>query len=800
MKFINITLIALTLLSGHIIAQDGAVLFSDSPDGDLLYDSSWGYRNSPSELELAGNNDKFPVDANHPFQGAHSLRLHWLSKSGGDWGIAVAAVGWAAHDVTQYDSLEYYINGPVTIHADDLPDLALEDTGNRKSTRVAMGNWLANVDDDTTTWQRITVPLNAFGSGSENSDFTRIKTLFHFQKNTDDTDHTLWLDEIRFIKAGGTGNGAPAVLQNIIAEGHDSRVDLIWTPGREENLSGYYIYRSDTKEGNYTKLNGVAHTTHVYSDFLGANDQTWFYTITAVNQNFQESVPSEPVQGSSYAMNEEELMSSVQRATFRYFYDYGHPVSGLTRERKGSGNTCTSGGTGFGLMAMTVASNRGFINRDSSAARTLKILRFLQDEAETFHGAWSHWLHGETGKAIPFSANDDGADLVETAYVVQGLLTVRQYFDRDNAEETEIRQRATQMWEAVEWDWFRRHNNSDVLYWHWSPEKEWIMNMPIQGFNETLIVYILAIASPTHGVPASMLHDGWQRMGAGNYENGKSFYDHKIFVGPDYGGPLFFTHYSYLGLDPRRFTDEFCNHFENNRNISLVHRAYCMDNPLSHTGYDSLCWGLTASDNPWGYTAHAPMNNDNGTITPTAALSAFPYVPEYSLPTMKYFYYTLGDRLWGEFGFRDAFNLDQNWFAQSFISIDQGPIILMIENYRTQLLWNLFMADPDIQVMMPTVGVNKTRTRLFMFRLLPNYPNPFNPETTIEYDLERPCRVSLTLYDIQGRLIMDLIHDEYKSAGHYKRVFNASGLASGVYLCRLKSGTSMQTQRMILLR
>lgn len=791
------------LMCGGLFAQDETVvIFSDSPDGDRLYDSSFGFRQSPSELELAGNNDKFPVDTAHPFQGAHSLRLRWTSNAGGDWGMAVAAPGWVAFDYTQYDSIVYWINGPAAITAEDLPELAIEDLANKKSTRSLLGTHLPDgVDADSTTWQKVQIPIDAFSPGPENADFTRIKTIFHYQRHDDGVQHTAWLDEVRLIKSGASGSEPPAAPRDLTAAGYDSRIDLKFARNTEPDLLGYFVYRSETREGAFEKLTGTVHTTHLYSDFFGENDRTYHYYVTAVNQNFQESLPSDTVSATSHTMTEEELITSVQEAAFRYFYDYGHPVSGLARERKGSGNTCTSGGTGFGLMTMVVGAERGFSSRDSIAARIVKILRFLRDVAPRYHGAWSHWIDGSSGATIPFSQFDDGGDLVETAFLVQGMLTARQYFDRDNPVEQELRTLCTQLWEEVEWSWYRQDPPQLVLYWHWSPNHGWRMNFPIKGFNETMIVYLLAVASPTYPVPPSLYETGWAGPG---YANGNTYYGHKQWVGPPRGGPLFFTHYSFLGFDPRDKRDAYCNYFDNNRNISLINRAYCIDNPGNHTGYGALVWGLTASDNPWGYSAHEP-NNDNGTITPTAAVSAMPYVPEESIATLKHFYYELGERLWGEFGFRDAFNLDEDWFAQSVLAIDQGTMAPMIENYRTGLCWELFMANPEIPQMLETLGwvtsveaVDGELPR--RFALLQNYPNPFNPETTIRFELARSEEVTLEIFNLLGQRVKTIYDNEFLNAGSQSATIDARHLSSGVYIYRLRAGEFVASHKMVVLR
>ena len=499
---------------------------------------------------------------------------------------------------------------------------------------------------------------------------------------------------------------APPAPNDVTATGHDRRIDLRWSFDTDPNLAGYNIYRSESEEGPFMRLNGSVHKVGVYSDFFGANDRTYYYYVTSeAILGGGQSEPSNIVSATSYAMTDEQLLTSVQEAVFRYFWDYGHPASGLAREgyKFGHGaNTCTSGGTGMGLMAICVGAERGFVTRVRASERVLKILTFLEENASRYHGAWAHWLNGATGQTKPFSTYDDGGDLVETAYVVQGLLTVRQYFDdRNDPVEAEIRRRATRMWEQVEWDWYLQHSRSEVLYWHWSPNHGWRMNHRIRGYNECMITYLLAIASPTHPIPASCYYSGW--AGAAGYANSHSYYGYRQWVGPKMGGPLFFTHYSHLGFDPRNKRDRFCNYFLNSMNISFINRRYCIENPNEYVGYGLSSWGLTACFNPWGYSAHSPTN-DNGTIAPTAALSAMPYVPRASIAALKKFYYTYGEDLWGPFGFVDAFNLTQNWFAPGYIAIDQGPIVIMIENYRTQLCWNLFMANPEIQPMLDAIG------------------------------------------------------------------------------------------------
>lgn len=400
-------------------------------------------------------------------------------------------------------------------------------------------------------------------------------------------------------------------------------------------------------------------------------------------------------------ISDEELLTLVQRQTFKYFWDFAHPNSGMARERNTSGDVVTTGGTGFGIMAIVVGIERGFTSRQEGHDRIRNIVDFLQT-ADQYHGAFPHWLNGNTGATQPFSAKDDGADLLETSLLMQGLLTARAYFDAAN--ERSLRDDITALYEAIDWDFFR--NGQQQLYWHWSPNFAWEMNLPISGWNEGLITYVLAAASPTYPISKEVYDQGWARNGA--MRNGSSYHGIPLPLGPDGGGPLFFAHYSFLGINPFGLVDAYANYEAQVKAHTAINRAYCVANPGGFYGYSADCWGLTASDDVGGYMAHSPTN-DNGVITPTAALSSFPYMPEESLKALHFFYYKLGDRLWGAYGFKDAFSLEDAWFADSYLAIDQGPIIVMIENHRTGLLWDLFMSAPEVKAGLRKLGFNSPK-------------------------------------------------------------------------------------------
>lgn len=418
---------------------------------------------------------------------------------------------------------------------------------------------------------------------------------------------------------------------------------------------------------------------------------------TAASINFNTAIDSS---NKFPLLSDSLLLDKIQQQTLKYFTDFGHPVSGLARERNSSGDIVTSGGSGFGIMAIVAGINRNFITKNQGFAQVQKMVGFLKNTAQKVHGAFPHWLNGATGAIVPFSDKDNGADLVETAFLMQGLLTARQYFSGASAEEKTLRNDINILWNNVEWDWFRQ-GNQNVLYWHYSENNLWAINQKIQGWNECLITYVLAASSATHSIPATVYSSGW--AGVPGFVNGNNYFGYQLPLGPDKGGPLFFSHYSFLGINPIGLSDVYADYTTQTKNHTLINYNYCVTNPQNNYGYSSSCWGLTASDIDGGYTASSPTN-DVSVIAPTAAISSLPYTPAESMQALKFFYYTLGDKLWGDYGFYDAFSLKNVWFANSTLAIDQGPIIVMIENYRTGLLWKLFTSCPEVKSGMSSLG------------------------------------------------------------------------------------------------
>ncbi|WP_428330505.1 glucoamylase family protein [Mucilaginibacter sp.] len=404
-------------------------------------------------------------------------------------------------------------------------------------------------------------------------------------------------------------------------------------------------------------------------------------------------------------ITDDQLLDLVQKQTLKYFYDFGHPTSGLARERNSSGDVVTTGGSGFGIMALVTGVSRQFLSRADGLARMQKIVGFLKNNAQTFHGAFPHWMNGATGAVIPFSAQDDGADLVETAYLMQGLLTARQFFNGTGTDEIGLRTDINTLYNNVEWDWFKQ-GNQNTLFWHWSPNYAWSTNMQVNGWDEALITYVMGASSTTHAIPKAVYDNGWALNGA--MKNGNTFLGVQLPLGPAYGGPLFFSQYSFLGIDPNGLSDAYASYDVQNKAHATINYNYCVANPKAYNGYSANCWGLTASDIENGYTASSPTN-DVGVIAPTAAIASLPYTPTQSMAALRFFYYKLGDKMWGDYGFYDSFNLTDTWFANSTLAIDQGPIIVMIENYRSGLLWNLFMSCPEVKTGMKSLGFSSPK-------------------------------------------------------------------------------------------
>ncbi len=718
MACVFIFLLGAALRAGAESFYDRHVVFDNSP-ADGSYYQSEGMVTPPSRLEMSDY--KLPVDTNHFKSPPNSLRLKWTSVPGGDWQMKIkSAERYGRNVVFDGDTLSLWCYSDTEISPAESPRIALQDQNDIGSPTINL------ITDNRRLpagkWVLLTIPFADFKplfERTEDEKFSpaKLSKIWLIQGLDDGKEHTLYLDDVQVYYHDQVDHQPPAMPVGLVVKAGERHFDLSWSNNPETNLLSYEIYRSWDGE-NFVPVGVQQGQFNRFEDFVGEPPRKAWYRISAIDLSGNESPLTSAVSATTRAFNDDELLDMVQEACFRYYWEGGHPNAGMAIEiLPGDENLVAVGASGFGIMALLAGTERHFITREQCAERLLKITRFLS-KADRFHGAWPHFLNGATGKvANYFGKYDDGGDLVETAFLVQGLLTARQYFDRDNTAEREIRQTITKLWRGVEWDWYRKEPTSDFLYWHWSPDYGWHISHPLVGWNETMIVYLLAIASPTHPVPASLYYSGWagqsdfavkyrqnwSRTTQGDhYTNGSSFYGYKLDVGEGTGADLFFTQFSFMGFDPRGRQDKYTDYFRNNRNIALINHAYCAENPRKYVGYSAACWGLSAGINSGG--GRPLSRDDNGTICCSASVGSFPYTPQESMAALKHFYRDLGPKIWGIYGFHDGFNQTQNWFDPVWMGLNQAVIVVMIENYRSGVIWKDFMANPEIRPALEAIG------------------------------------------------------------------------------------------------
>jgi hypothetical protein len=398
-------------------------------------------------------------------------------------------------------------------------------------------------------------------------------------------------------------------------------------------------------------------------------------------------------------ISDDALLDSIQKATFRYFWNYSSETSGLACDKSSTyKDYCSIGATGFGIMTLPAAIERGFITRTEGLARLQKIVDFLKNSVSSYKGVFPHFVNGNTGSVIPDGILD-GWDLVETSFLMMGLLTSRQYFNNPSLEENNLRTEINRLYQDVQWSEFQ--NGQDVLYWSYNPTGGW--QHPIRGWNETMITYVLAASSQTHSIEKSVYDNGFAQNGG--MKSGNEFYGFTLPLGSDYGGQLYLSQFSFLGIKPIGLSDSYADYEVQTKNHALINHAYCKINPKKYFAYSDSCWGLTAGASKGGYVQASP-SNDIGHIYPSAAVASLPYAPVESLKAIKYFYYRLGDILWTDYGFSDSFSFNTlpYWVANEVFGYDQLNMFCGIENYRTGLIWSLFTSCPEVQAGMRKLG------------------------------------------------------------------------------------------------
>lgn len=692
-------------------------VFFDTSLSPGYYTYTHGTQSTPSALKLIDGH--LPIETTEYISGPNALELSWQSQPNGGWDAQIDVPQWRNRTIDWAgDTLYLWLYSPEAIPAADLPRVAFADRNDSHTAPQPLSAFTRELAAHH--WTRVRIPLTGFKSTTV-LPFTPTRTISIIltQSTTDAKPHTLYLDDIR-IESSQQMTHAPATPTHLEAKAYERHIDLRWREPEETSVAQYVIYRS-LNDGPYKAIGVQRYGVNRFSDYIGDPHATANYQISARTSSLAESPKTAAVTASTHPMTDDELLTMVQEANFHYYWEAAEPISGMARESQpGVDDLIATGASGFGIMAIVVGADRHFVTREEALDRMLQITRFLE-RADRFHGVWPHFLSGKTGHAVAlFGIYDNGADLVETSFLMQGLLTARQYFSHDDAKEHELRDRINTLWRSVDWDWFRTTPKRDALYWHWSPDYAFHIAFRLEGWNETMITYLLASASPTHPIPPTLYATGYTHEGAGSaspnltdasgavYGIKHTYFDIPLEQGYVKGspGPLFFTQYSYLGYDPRGVRDKFTNYFRNNRNESLVSQAYSVANPGHFKGYGADSWGLTAVDGPDDrYHEYKPFAEDDGTIAPTGAVSSYAYTPDQSLAAIKHWYRDLGAQLWSIYGFRDSFNEQQNWYSPITMGLNQAPQTVMIENGRTGLIWKTFMSGPEIRPMQKAIGL-----------------------------------------------------------------------------------------------
>ncbi len=810
-----VSAVLLIVLSTMVVfgqSKPDLIIFDeDDAVGSGYYDSSWGTKSGSSTLLLGGpSSDKLVIDNVHSSRGTQSGILQWRSVSGGNWKIFIASPGWSARDASGYDSLVFHLNGPGAIAAANLPGVGLESATNISTPMLLVGTYLpAGVDGDTTTWQRVAIPTSAFNT-SGGFLFSNFKDINFGQAATNNVQHTLWVDDIRFVTKPDTT--LPPAPTGVVIRSGDRSIVLHWDWLTASSVAGYHLYRSTTRTGGYTKITPTPLVQMTHADLTVSNGQAYYYYVRAANGSDVEGPASDTVEATPAAFaNDQEFLDYLQRTAIDFFWYEANPANGLVRDRSSVGSASSIASVGFGLTAISIGAERGWIPRTTVRDRVLTTLKTFwtkpQGTATTgtigYKGFFYHFLNMNTATRSGTSELSS----IDTGLLLAGILYAQKYFDGADSLETEIRALADSIYRRMDWLWMR--NGQTSLTMGWQPESGFLSARWV-GYNEAMILYILGMGAPTNALPSN----AWTAWTNGYINNWHSYYGQTFITFP----PLFGHQYSHCWIDFRSIADDVCRsrsitYAENSRRATLAQQAYCVANPAGRTGYSSLVWGLTACDGPgtggaFGYIARGapPAWSDDGTIAPTAAGGSLPFAPEICLPTLRHFYDQYRAKIWTGYGFRDAFHLGLDWWDPDIIGIDQGPIAIMAENYRSESVWDRFMDIPAIQQGLTAAGFTPVTdvaedapSVVATFALHQNYPNPFNPETHIRFDVGEAGPVMLRVYDLTGRLIRTLAEGEYRP-GSYEVVFDGIGLSSGVYFYELRAGSFVARKSLIAIK
>ena len=702
-------------------------IFDNTPmDGAYFYSQT----ESKGKSWVMNLNAHLPARKTPAYTPGSSIELRYKSSPNGTWSAKIlhrairgqeewdngVFIQTKASPFKAPELLQFHMKLATQTKRDSLPKIALLLADNNESISLPLAQY--SKQEDTNEWLKVTVPLSEF-KGSRISAAEQVKGLIFSQGEESPEEQQLYLDQIDIRSKDSLHMKSTSKVELISSKGFERHIDIAWKPVKDDGICGAVIERAQNG-GKFEAIGFRPYWINRYADYVGDKFGKYSYRVRFLSYTDEYSPYSNVLSAETRVLSDDEILDMVQEACARYYFDASEPESGMTLESvPGDPHMIATGASGFGIYSLVVAAHRNFIPREQVAAHLSKILGFLE-HADKFHGVFPHYMNGQDAHPVLFFGPDDnGGDLVETSFLMQGLLCARQFFDRDTAQEKSIRDRITHLWEAVEWDWYKQTPDSHYLYWHWSPDKEWKINHRLIGWNESMITYLLAIASPKHPISSNMYYSGFASQEKlaqeyrGNsdgkmYSNGDSYYGLKLDVGGFSGGPIFFTHYNFMGLDPHGLRDKYTDYFQNSKAIAEINLRYCEANPQHHRGYGEDAWGLTASDGPWAYNPDEPRaEGDKGKITPTGAVASIPYLPEQATAAIKNYYRNHGDFLWGEYGFRDAFSLDDHWVNDLYMGLNQGPMVVMIENHRSGLPWKLFGSNPEIKRMRQRVFETK---------------------------------------------------------------------------------------------
>lgn len=491
----------------------------------------------------------------------------------------------------------------------------------------------------------------------------------------------------------------------LLTRSGDRSVVVHWDRSSDTNLLGYRLYTSLNPAGPFTQVTPVQlFTSPSYTMVNATNGVTCYFQVAAVDKSSLESPRTNTVSATPRAFaNDDEFLDYVQATAFDYLWYEANPANGMVRDRSTATSPCSIAAVGFALTGIGIGIDHGWISREQGRQRTLATLQTFWSKPQGlgstgnigYKGWFYHFLDMNT--ALRYTTFNTELSSIDTALLLAGVLYAKQYFDRDHPEEVAIRQLADGIYGRVDWNWMARGTN--VFSMGWRPPTSWISSNWI-GYNEAMLLYVMGLGA-TNPIPSSSWN-AWTSGYTWLTYSGLSFVPFP---------PLFGHQYSHCWIDFRHVADPYMNarnttYFENSRRVTLAQRLYCIANPLRHAGYGSNVWGITASDVPNGYMARGapPEQNDEGTIAPTAPGGSVMFAPEVCIPALRYMYDRFRTNIWTGYGFRDAFNLGTNWWGSDTLGIDQGPIVISIENYRTQRVWKRFMQNPEIRLGLERAG------------------------------------------------------------------------------------------------